>query len=76
MQVSAGRFDISREAFLADARRFGFESRQQAAQHPDALVARIGQTFESAAAPLSRERRGERSARLSLNRQRLPAPSS
>jgi serine/threonine-protein kinase HipA len=41
MQPSAGRFDISRASVLADALRFGFESRREAERHLDALLARI-----------------------------------
>jgi serine/threonine-protein kinase HipA len=41
MQLSAGRFDISRASVLADALRFGFEGRPEAERHLDALLARI-----------------------------------
>ncbi len=71
MQVSAGRFDISREAFLADAHRFGFDSRTQAEKHLDGLVLRIARAFEDADAPLGYEWKEALSARLRLNQERL-----
>ena len=46
MQLSVGRFDISREAVLADARRFGFNDTAQAIVHLDALLIRISQAFD------------------------------
>ena len=46
MQLSVGRFDISREAVLADARRFGFNDTAQAIVHLDALLRRISQAFD------------------------------
>jgi serine/threonine-protein kinase HipA len=41
MQLSAGRFDISREAILADAIRFGFMSAEQASHHLDELIQKV-----------------------------------
>lgn len=49
MQLSLGRFDISREAVLADAHRFGFTSAMDAASYLDALLERIKAGFESVA---------------------------
>jgi serine/threonine-protein kinase HipA len=46
LQLSAGRFDISREAALADALRFGFGKVTEAADYLDALLIRVGQAFE------------------------------
>jgi len=41
MQLSTGRFDISREALLADAHRFGFGSTEEASSYLDALLTRV-----------------------------------
>lgn len=49
MQVSLGSFEISRAALLADASRFGFSGRDDAAAHFDALLARIAASFDDAA---------------------------
>lgn len=49
MQLSTGRFDIAREAVLADAHRFGFGNREEAAAWLDALLDRIAGTFDDAA---------------------------
>jgi serine/threonine-protein kinase HipA len=46
MQLSIGRFDISRSALLADAHRFGFESGEEAARYLDALLTRIVEAFD------------------------------
>lgn len=46
MQLSLGRFDISREAALTDALRFGFESPEAARLHLDALLERIYESFK------------------------------
>ncbi len=46
MQLSLGRFDIGRDAVLADAIRFGFDSREMAATHLDVLLVRITDAFE------------------------------
>lgn len=45
MQLSLGRFDISREAALADAHRFGFTGAIDAANYLDALLERINAGF-------------------------------
>ena len=49
MQLSTGRFDISRAAALADAHRFGFESGEEASRHLGALLARIADGFNQVA---------------------------
>ena len=49
MQLSLGRFDISRDAALADAHRFGFGSKVDAASYLDVLLDRIGAGFASTA---------------------------
>lgn len=49
MQLSAGRFDISRENVLADSARFGFDTRAQAERHLDELLHRIETGFEAGA---------------------------
>jgi serine/threonine-protein kinase HipA len=46
MQLSMGRFDISREAVLADAHRFGFDTGAEAARYLDALLERIAAAFD------------------------------
>ena len=55
MQLSLGRFDISREAILADAHRFGFTSTVDAAAYFDALLERISSSFDSVAKWLNQE---------------------
>jgi serine/threonine-protein kinase HipA len=45
MQVSQGRFDISREAVLADAHRFGFADAASAGANLDELLMRIEKSF-------------------------------
>jgi serine/threonine-protein kinase HipA len=40
-----GRYDISREAMLADAVRFGFSGREAAASYLDALLLRIEHAY-------------------------------
>lgn len=55
MQLSMGRFDISREAVLADAHRFGFDNGADAASHLDALLERIAAAFDGAAHALDHD---------------------
>jgi serine/threonine-protein kinase HipA len=71
MQLSSGRADISREAALADAHRFGLDSRAKAERCLDELVLRIGHAFDAAAAALNERWRDELLARLRTNRERL-----
>lgn len=49
LQLSIGRFDICRAAALADARRFGFASREEAERYLDDLLVRIRAGFDSTA---------------------------
>jgi serine/threonine-protein kinase HipA len=49
MQLSQGRFDISREAVLADAHRFGFAGAADAATYLDGLLERITAGFDGVA---------------------------
>jgi serine/threonine-protein kinase HipA len=49
LQLSMGRFDISRAAALADAQRFGFEHIDEASSYLDALLSRISAGFEQVA---------------------------
>ena len=55
MQVSAGRFDISREAVLADATLFGFDNRRAAGDHLDALLGTIADAFPTVEVELPAE---------------------
>ena len=45
LQLSLGRYDISREAMLADALRFGLPGHDAAASHLDALLLRIEHAY-------------------------------
>jgi serine/threonine-protein kinase HipA len=47
MQLSQGRFDISQDAVLADAHRFGFAGAADASTYLDLLLTRISAGFES-----------------------------
>jgi serine/threonine-protein kinase HipA len=67
MQVSMGRFDISREAVLADARRFGFPSVAEAAAYLDALLKRITESYDMPAQCLDPAWRQILQARLTHN---------
>lgn len=49
MQLSTGRFDISRSALLADAHRFGFENSEQAYGYLESLLTRIVNGFDQVA---------------------------
>lgn len=55
MQLAPFRFDISREALLESALRFGFASRDQAEYHLDGLLERIESTFDAAVIVLDKE---------------------
>lgn len=57
MQSSLGRFDVSREAVLGDALRFGFDDRAAAGQYLDALLDRIEAAFEDGCASLDADSR-------------------
>ncbi|SNT08386.1 serine/threonine-protein kinase HipA [Noviherbaspirillum humi] len=67
MQLSMGRFDISREAALADAIRFGFKTLDEASAHLDALLDRIGAGFTRVEGLLSPELRDLLQPRLQDN---------
>lgn len=55
MQLAPLRFDISREALLESALRFGFSSRDLAEYHLDGLLERIESTFDDAVIVLDKE---------------------
>jgi serine/threonine-protein kinase HipA len=55
MQVSAGRFDITREAVLADVELFGFKDQNEAELHLDALLDTIASAFPTVQAELPAE---------------------
>jgi serine/threonine-protein kinase HipA len=55
MQLSLGRFDISREAMLADSHRFGFHNAADAGAYLDALLERISASYDSVAHWLDQE---------------------
>lgn len=67
MQLSLGRFDISREAVLADAQRFGFASTTDAAAHLDVLLQCITAAFDGVAQWLDHEWRQLMHDRLTHN---------
>lgn len=67
MQVSVGRFDISRETMLADALRFGFDSRESAAACLDGLLQRIVHAFTQVESLLGRELKTMMEQRLRAN---------
>jgi len=67
MQLSTGRFDIARGTVLADAHRFGFGNREDAAAWLDALLDRIGGTFDAAAETLDDAWRQLLAERLQTN---------
>ena len=67
MQLSQGRFDISREAVLADARRFGFTSATEATTYLNDLLARITAGFEEVAHWLDQDWKDVMHERLSHN---------
>ena len=67
MQLSQGRFDISRDAVLADAHRFGFTSATEAATYLDDLLARITAGFDEVAHLLDQDWKNVLHERLSYN---------
>lgn len=67
MQLSQGRFDISRGAALADAHRFGFASATEAANYLDDLLVRIKPGFEQVAHWLEQDWKNVLHERLSHN---------
>jgi serine/threonine-protein kinase HipA len=67
LQLSMGRYDISREAILADAIRFGFDNRATAGSYLDALLKRIALAFPAVEAILSKELHALMTNRLQSN---------
>lgn len=76
MQLSLGRFDIARDAVLADAHRFGFASTLDAAAYLDALLERIAAAFADVAEWLDHDWRALMHERLSHNLAVLRSPAS
>jgi len=67
MQLSVGRFDIARDAVLADAHRFGFGGKEEAASYLDLLLERIAAGFDRTAHWLDQEWQKTMHARLTYN---------
>src|SRR5450830_870714 len=67
MQLSQGRFDISREAMLADGHRFGLNGAEEGAEYLDALLGRIEAGFEAVAGLLDGEWRQALNQRMLQN---------
>lgn len=67
MQLSLGRFDISRDAVLGDAHRFGFTGKEEAATYLDTLLERIARGFDTTGHWLDQEWRKVMHARLAHN---------
>lgn len=67
LQLSTGRFDICRAAALADAHRFGFDSREDAGKYCDVLLARIEKAFDQTAQSLKAPWQATLHARLQQN---------
>ena len=64
MHLSAGRRDISREAALQDAHRFGFGSKKEADAYLNQLLERIQHGFAVCAGLLTADLRSMLQARL------------
>lgn len=71
MQISLGRTDISRNAVIADALRFGFLSRDEGAKYLDALLQRFEQAFEQPAQEIGEQLRETMYARMRVNLDRI-----
>lgn len=67
MQLSTGRFDISRSAALGDAHRFGFGDADEAGRYLDLLLMRFIEGFDRVAHSLSPEWRETMRARMRHN---------
>lgn len=67
LQLSTGRFDISRAAALADAHRFGFDNDEEAGRYCDALLLRIENAFDQAVRQLDAAWQAALHARLRQN---------
>lgn len=74
MQLSVGRYDISRAAILADFLRFGFATQQDAGNYMDGLMAQIESGFTSIAPILNADLRQLMQARLHENCGKLKVP--
>jgi len=75
MQLSLGRNDISRDAVLADAIRFGFENKAAASAHLEALLVRIAEAFTNVASLLTTELKTLMKRRLERNLSLLEKPT-
>lgn len=73
MQLSLGRFDISREAVLADAHRFGLLNRVDASDYLERLLQRIVSGFDLVQSLLDEKWKDEMAERLRYNVARLRA---
>jgi serine/threonine-protein kinase HipA len=73
MQLSQGRFDIAREAVLANAAYFGFEDQSAATAHFESVMQRIADTFSMTREALPRELRALLQERLSHGLQAMKA---
>jgi serine/threonine-protein kinase HipA len=67
MQLALGRFDISREAVLADALRFGFDNRDACSAYLDELLGRMRASFDASVACLDEAWRQTLHERLQHN---------
>ena len=67
MQLALGRFDICRDAVLADALRFGFENRDGCARYLNQLLARLKATFDDSMVCLDEDWRRTMHERLMHN---------
>jgi serine/threonine-protein kinase HipA len=67
LQLSTGRFDISRSAALADAHRFGFGSSEEAGRYLDTLLTRVANGFDQIAHWLEPEWQEALRARMQQN---------
>ena len=76
LQVSAGRWDISRDGLLADFRRFGFHSQAEAAKQLDTSLKAINESFPLIAPMLDKELKNLLAQRLSTNIALLSGPAT
>lgn len=67
MQLSTGRFDISREALLGDIHKFGFSTHKEANEYLNGLLERISKSFSTAADCLDEATRQMMQERLEHN---------
>ncbi|WP_211472673.1 type II toxin-antitoxin system HipA family toxin [Collimonas humicola] len=67
MQLSTGRFDISREALLGDSHRFGFSTHEEVNDYLSTLLQRITTSFSTAADCLDEATRQMMQERLEHN---------